>query len=150
MSYTTKYHVTPRLVRRLVSRGPLFLLLFLSVSRSAEVPRVVRLALEQALPDATPRVSRFTKRHHPNLACLSLLANACVMLHPCIRFRRFISFRCQKKAGYKSVWGSDPPRAGAIEQHTVKSISYHQGGSSRRAKGAQPFAIIELEVTWLL
>lgn len=44
------------------------------------------------------------------------------------------------------MWGSDPPKAGAVEQHVVKSISYHQGGSSRRAKGAQPFATIELEV----
>lgn len=53
----------------------------------------------------------------------------------------------QAKAGHKGVWGADPPRAGAVQQHTVMGISYHQGGSSRRAKGAQPFAIIELEVS---
>lgn len=60
-----------------------------------------------------------------------------------------LSLRCrggQSKAGYRGVWGSDPPRPGTVQQHTVKSISYHQGGSSRRAKGAQPFATIELEV----
>lgn len=67
---------------------------------------------------------------------------------PSISFH-FTSVLYQKKAGYKSVWGSDPPRPGTVEQHTVKSISYHQGGSSRRAKGAQPFAIIELEVSCL-
>ena len=32
----------------------------------------------------------------------------------------------------------------------MKSISYHQGGSSRRAKGAQPFAIIDLEVSYVV
>lgn len=52
----------------------------------------------------------------------------------------------QRKAGFKGVWGSDPPRPGTVQQHTVKSISYHQGGSTRRSRGAQPFATMELEV----
>ncbi|CAM9500221.1 unnamed protein product [Scytosiphon promiscuus] len=56
-----------------------------------------------------------------------------------------VSVAAEAKAGYKGVWGSDPPKKGVVEQHMVKSISYHQGGSSRRAKGAQPFATIELE-----
>ncbi|CAM9509880.1 unnamed protein product [Ectocarpus sp. 13 AM-2016] len=58
-----------------------------------------------------------------------------------------LSMEAEAKAGYSGVWGSDPPRPGTVQQHTVKSISYHQGGSSRRAKGAQPFATIELEPT---
>lgn len=50
------------------------------------------------------------------------------------------------KEGHKIAWGADLPQPGVVLPYSVRSMSYHQGGSSRRAKGSQPFATIELEV----
>ncbi|CAM9251318.1 unnamed protein product [Discosporangium mesarthrocarpum] len=57
-----------------------------------------------------------------------------------------MSLQAEAKEGHKAAWGCDHPLKGAVLPCVVKHATYHAGGSRRRSKGSQPFALLELEM----